>query len=238
MDSCQFLPGDRGRYYNSKFPVHFTNANLDRARRARVLHRYLHHPCNAYLFIILDNDVISKDLRNYRLINGPCKECLIGKSRQPSSQRVSSVTYPLGHLLIFFFYGASGRKEPYLISVESRTGHIVTARLPTNERATTFEDIFNFYKFKGHSVKLIRTDHEANPLAEFPCSATARGVMSSKLTELSAPSKTGAEQPSLVWVGLFLVHQHLIVDAVQSMNDTVDVNSAPSTLITLVSDHV
>ena len=100
--------------------VHFTNV--------RVLHRYLHHPRNAYPFIILDNDVISKDLRNYRLINGPCKECLIGKS----SQRVSSVTYPLGHLLIFFFYGASGRKEPYLISVESRTGHIVTARLPTN----------------------------------------------------------------------------------------------------------
>ena len=98
--------------------------------------------------MILDNgtmvniDVTSKDLRNYRLTNGPCKGCLIGKSRQPSSQKVSSVTYPLGHPLmmdIFFIYGATGRKEPYLIAVESRTGHIVTARLPvktTNKFST------------------------------------------------------------------------------------------------------
>ena len=118
--------------YNSEFPAHFTNSELDRARRVGVLHRSLHHPCDAYLSTILDNgtmvniDVTSKDPRNYRLINGLFKGCLIGKSRQPSSQKQSSVTYPLGHILmmnIFFFYGAAVRKEPYLISGESRIDH-------------------------------------------------------------------------------------------------------------------
>lgn len=46
-----------------------------------------------------------------------------------------------------FFDGAAGRKEPYLILVESRTEHIVTARLPAktiNEPSATIEDINNF----------------------------------------------------------------------------------------------
>ena len=68
----------------------------------------------------------------------------------------------------FFFYGATGRKEPYLISKEFRTGHIVTTRLPaktTNELSTTIQDVVNFYKSKGRTVKLVRTDREANLLA-------------------------------------------------------------------------
>ena len=196
-------------------------------------------------------DVTSKDLRNYRLINGPCKGCLIGKSRQPSSQKVSSVTYPLGHLLmmdIFFFYGAAGRKEPYLISVESRTGHIVTARLPaktTNELSTTIQDVVNFYKSKGHTVKLIRTDREANLLAceDFLSSigvsmqrtGTGCHVKQAERAIRTIKDKCRATKFSLGWTLPRSLHQHLIVDVVQSMNDTVNVNSAPSTPNILVS---
>ena len=55
--------------YNAEFPAHFTNAELDRARRAGVLHRSIHHPCDTYLYTINDNGtmvsiyVTSKDLQ-------------------------------------------------------------------------------------------------------------------------------------------------------------------------------
>ncbi len=41
--------------YNSEFPSNFAYAELDGARRAGVLHRSLHHPCDAYLSTILSS---------------------------------------------------------------------------------------------------------------------------------------------------------------------------------------
>ena len=155
-------------------------------------------------------NIAGKDLRNY----------LIGKSSQSSSQKVSSVTYSPGHLLmmdIFFSYGAAGRKEPYLISVESPRGHIVNARLSakiTNELATTIEDIINIYKSKGHSAKLIRNDREAILLA---CEAflqstgvslqrTGTGCHVKQAERAIRTIKDNCRATKFCLSGLFLVH--------------------------------
>ena len=92
-------------------------------------------------------------------------------------------------------------------------GHIVTARLPaktTNELSTTIQDVVNFYKSKGHRVKLIRTDREATLLAceEFLSSI---GVSMQRLG-MGCHVKQGE---SLGWTLPRSLHQHLIVDVVQ-----------------------
>ena len=92
-------------------------------------------------------------------------------------------------------------KAKRLVSVKSKTGHILSARLPantTNNFSTTTEEIINFDKSLtcedflrsiGVSMQRVGTD-----------------AMS------SAPSNTNAEPPTSVWGGLFLVH--LIVHVV------------------------
>ena len=183
--------------YNSEFPSHFTNAELDRARRAGVLHRSLHHPCDAYLSTILDEHrryqqrptQLPPDQRSLQGVS--YRQITSTKFSESVFSNLSSLksTYD-GHLFLL----RSSRKEGAISYLrESRTGHIVTARLPaktTNQLSTTIQDVVNFYKSKGHTVKLIRTDREANLLAcedfllsDFPCSAPARGVMSSKLRD-------------------------------------------------------
>ena len=117
--------------YNFETPVQFTNAELDRARRAGVLH----HPCNAYLSTILDNgtmaNIAGKDLRSY----------LIGKSRQSSSQKVSSVTYPPGHLLMMDIFFPTEPQEgrshiSFQCSLRQGTSsmHVFPRRLPMSSR--------------------------------------------------------------------------------------------------------
>ena len=92
--------------HDSDIPVQFTKEELVRANIAGRLHRSLHHPCDSYLSVILDNGtmlhtyVTSKDLRNYRRIHGRCKGCQMGKAKQPSSQHVSTTTAAIGELLL------------------------------------------------------------------------------------------------------------------------------------------
>ena len=153
---------------------------------------------------------------------------------------MSSVTYPLGHLLMMdIFYGAAGRKEPYLISVESRTGHIVTARLPaktTNVLSTTIQDLLI-----STSPRVIQSSLYA-PTARrtflhvktFFHAAHRHGVsrQASFIRFLKYNSHyQRATKFSLGWTLPRSLHQHLIVDVVQSMNDTVNVKSAPSVVV-------
>ena len=56
----------------------------------------------------------------------------------------------------FSFYGHGGKKEPYLLSVESRTGHLHVYRKANKTAATLLAVIhrfLNYYKGHGHAVK-------------------------------------------------------------------------------------
>ena len=233
--------------YNSDVPLHFTKAELERARDAGRLHRALHHPCDRYLSVILDNGtmmhvhITSVDLRNFRRINGPCKGCQMGKSKLPSSQPVATTTAGLGELLmmdIFFFYGAAGRKEPYIISVESRTGHIITARIPGKSAdvlISVITGILNFYKSKRLVVKTIRTDREATLLAcetalqalgvTMQRTGTGCHVKQAERAIQSVKSKCRATKAGLGCPLPSSIHQYLVTDVVAAMNDTVNVNT-------------
>ena len=155
-------------------------------------------------------DVTGKDLRNYRLINGSVQGSLIGKSRQPSSQRVSSLNYPLGHLFLL----RSRRKEG-AISHLGRVSNGAHRRPLTSSRplsktlsiSTSLRVIqLSFYAPTARRI-FLRAKTSFN-LSEFPCSASARAVISSRLRGLSAPSKTSTEPTSSVWGGLIAPASH------------------------------
>ena len=79
---------------------------------------------------------------------------------------------------IFFFYGVAGKKEPYLLSVESRTGHLLVSRMANKTVSSLLAAIhryLNYYKGHGYVVETIRTDRETSLLACEP-DLLARGV--------------------------------------------------------------
>ena len=237
--------------HGSDISVNFTVPELDRALIAGRLHRALHHPCDQYLSTILDHGVMrdtgvtSKDLRNHRVIHGPCKGCLLGKSRQPSSTLPSSTSAPVGEMLvmdIFFFYGHAGKKEPYLLSVESRTGHLLVSRMANKTAATLLAVIhrfLNYYKGHGHAVKTIRTDRETALLAcesdllalgvAMQRTGTASHAKQAERAIQTVKSRCRATKSSLGFNLPHSLHQYLVMDVVGALNDCVNSNCTPST---------
>ena len=66
---------------------------------------------------------------------------------------------------LFYFSGAGGRMEPYLLSIESRTGHLLVFRMSSKTSSalqSAIGRILAFYTGHSHTVKVIRTDREAN----------------------------------------------------------------------------
>ena len=110
----------------------------------------------------------SKDLRNHRKIAGPCKACLLGKAKHLPTPDISSTSAELGERLtmdLFFFPGAAGRMESYLLFIESRTGNLQVHRMAakTSELLqNAIGRVLAFYTGHGHTVKTIKTDREAN----------------------------------------------------------------------------
>ena len=90
------------------------------------------------------------------------------KAKHLPTPDTSSSTAELCELLVmdlFFFPGAGGRLEPYLLSVESRTSHILAFRMnnKTSEfLQTAIGRAVDFYAGYGHTVRIIKTDREAN----------------------------------------------------------------------------
>ena len=236
--------------YDSDATQHFTAAEVARAEEAGRLHRAMHHPNDRYLSTVLDLSVLrdttlsSKDLRNHRLLSGPCTGCLTGKTRQPSSLTPSNTTYALGELLVgdlFYFYGKRGKKEPYLIMVESRTTHIMVTRMAkktTSELCPALSRIVSFYKGHGHTVKYIRTDREPNLLSCEDFLLTLGVVMQHTGTNCHAKQAERAIQTlkshcraTKCSLGFSLpqeLHQHLILDVAGALNDITNVNCSPS----------
>ena len=237
--------------YGSELPVNYTLPELDRAQVAGRLHRSLHHPCDQYLSTALDHGVMvgtgvtSKDLRNYRVIYGPCKGCLLGKSRQPSSLSPSSTSYEIGELLvmdIFFFYGIAGKKEPYLLSVESRTGHLLVSRMANKTLSTLIAVItrfLSFYSGRGFAVKIVRTDRETSLLAcesslhafgvAMQRTGTASHAKQAERAIQTIKSRCRATKSSLGFDLPRSLHQYLVMDVVAALNDCVNSNCTPST---------
>ena len=85
--SCSVFPVLQ--LYDSDITQHFNATEVARAEEAGRLHRALYHFNDRYLSTVLDLSVLrdtslsSKDLRNHRLISGPCTGCLTGKLASP-----------------------------------------------------------------------------------------------------------------------------------------------------------
>ncbi len=243
--------------YGSSIPANYTDQELRRAELAGRLHRSLHHPCDKYLSTLLDNgslghtSITAKDLRNHRAITGPCAGCLLGKMKQPSTPDFSSTTAGVGEMLVmdlFYFYGNSGRKEPYLLSIESRTGYISVAKM-TSKTTDLLEHviakILSFFSSHGHTIKIIRTDREANFLScldylaskgvTMQRTGTARHAKQAERAIQTVKAHCRATKSSLGYTLPLSLYQYLVFDVVGALNDTVNSNCSPSTPSILIT---
>ena len=153
---------------DSDVPKHFSQQEINRANGVGRLHKALSHPNDRFLGIMLDHEALAdvdytaKNLRNYREIPEPCK------AKQMPTSDVSSTSAELRELLImdlFFFPGAGGRMEPYLLSIESRTERLLVYRMSfetSSALQSTIGRILAFYIGHSHTVRVIRTDREGN----------------------------------------------------------------------------
>lgn len=151
----------------------YSAEQVSRAREVLRLHETLSHPSDARLSIALDSGILnchleSSDLRTARKIFGPeCPGCLMGKMTRPAA--VSSTSEPplsIGqhvHCDIVFLMDASGRKMPYLFSVDGHTNYLCCAKMSSKAQAQLelhLMRIVNVYKLFGHTVTVIRSDKE------------------------------------------------------------------------------
>ena len=237
--------------HDSEVPKHFSQQEIDRANEVGRLHRALSHPNDRFLSVMLDHgaladvDYTSKDLRNHREIAGPCKACLMGKAKHLPTPDVSSTSAELGELLImdlFYFPGAGGRVEPYLLSIESRTGHILVYRMTSKTSEllqTTIGRVLSFYTGHGHTVKIIRTDREANFISceDFLLSRgvrmqrTGTGCHAKQAERAiqTVKSRCRAVKCSLGFTLPKPLYQYLIMDVVGALNSSVNTACTPST---------
>ena len=143
---------------------------------------------------------------------------------------------------LFFFPVAAGRMEPYLLSIESRTGHLQVHRMAakTSELLqNAIGRVLAFYTGHGHSVKTIKTDREANFISceEF---LHERGVhmlrtgtgCHAKQAERAiqtVKSRCRAVKCSLGYTLSKSLYQYMIMDVVGALNSSVNANCSPST---------
>ena len=230
-----------GKYDNVP---NFTPIERKRAAAALRLHAAMGHPCDAYLGRALDSNayrgtsLTSKDLRNARAIHGPCPGCALGKITEAPSPEATSppaAPYSMLHIDFFFVRGAGGKKQPYLISVEESTGHLVTVKCASRKLHDVVEAVLsvrNIYKGHGHVIKKVRSDREAAFIAMEPF-LNASGIIvdrtssgrHAKMAERQIrciKDHVRAVRSSLPFrLPLDLV-QHLVADVVISLNNTVN----------------
>ena len=229
---------------------HFSQQEIDSANGVGRLHKALSHPNDRFLGVMLDHgaladvDYTSKDLCNHREIAGPCKACLMGKAKQLPTPDVSSTSAELEEFLVmdlFYFPGAGGRMALYLFSIESRTGHLLVYRM-SSKTSSALQSIIGrilaFYTGHSHTVKVIRTDGEANFISceDFLLS---RGVRMQRTgTGCHAKQAERAIQTvesrcrAVKSLGFTLprpLYQYLIMDVVGALNSSVNTACMPST---------
>ena len=224
-------------------PKHFSQQEIDRANGVGLLHEALSHPNDHFLGVMLDDgahadvDYTSKDLRSHREIAGPCKACLMGKAKHLPTPDVSSTSAELGELLVmdlFYFPGAGGRMELYLLSIESRTGHSLVYRMSSKTSSALQSTIGH-----SHTVKVIRTDREANFIScedfllfrgvRMQRTGTGCHAKQAERAIQTVRSRCRAVKCSLGFTLPRPLYQYLIMDVVGALNSSVNTACMPST---------
>jgi hypothetical protein len=151
----------------------YSEKEIDAANAARRLHITTGHWGTKALMTavrhgqLLGNQCTEEDLRLAEVILGPCQSCLLGKlTRHPKRVSQSPETTVIGeklHIDLFYLKGKHGRMNPYLLSVDEATGHLITALLPartTSVIKSALESVLDYYASHGHQVKHLYWDRE------------------------------------------------------------------------------
>jgi hypothetical protein len=159
-----------------KSPNHLTHQELLRAQQANDLHHILH--CSDDILsealdsgVYTNTNLTSQDLRNARLIYGPCSACYEGKATVPRAitSNLRHMTYRIGELIhvdIFSYDGSTiGGNTTRLECIEHNTEYIMIASIKSKSEDQIMEglkSIIAFLNMNGHIVKYVSTDAENN----------------------------------------------------------------------------
>jgi hypothetical protein len=146
-----------------------TNDQLERAERAIALHNALGHPGDEAMNAMLNSpslincEVTSGDLRNGRLIQGPCPICLqarplpvIGRYPTYSKDEDVQVGQHIRADMVFV------NKTPYLFTSDARSRFYSLVRLVNQSSVAMqsgLETIFNFYKGHLKVTQIVTSDY-------------------------------------------------------------------------------
>ena len=160
--------------FNVPYERHFSAEERERAARAFELCKALGHPSDNVAITALDNgvfthlDLTSQDLRNARLIHGPCTACLEAKMKAPSCP--ASSTPPASnigehlHMDLLPLSGTSiGGNTFLLVAVDEKSGYLATSPLKTKGAKAVCDAILGivyFFNSYAHKVVRITTDDE------------------------------------------------------------------------------
>ena len=152
---------------------YYTQAQLNRARRARETHKLCGHPNDHAFGLLLDNkglddtDVTSADLRLAMKILGPCEDCLRGKMTHWTTNIVSMDTQSLPpqrvgqhiHMDILFL-----GKIPYLLAYCGYCSFLLGSRLrskATADLCSGIDRIIGYFAARKYTTDSVICDHEA-----------------------------------------------------------------------------
>ena len=119
----------------------FTPEQVRRAKEAHEIHVMSDHMHYDKLGVLMDNGGIlncpytSKDLRNAKIIFGPCPGCMQGKMTEEAAPTTQEEPLARGvklHLDIMYMHdGVSSKKAPFLVGVEDHDNYLIVEKLPT-----------------------------------------------------------------------------------------------------------
>jgi hypothetical protein len=151
----------------------YTAAQLQGAKVAAELHRYLGHPSNGVLTSMLRNGVLTDwpcsvdDINNMSKINGPCGPCRQGKmtrttAKESKSMKSTKIAQVL-HCDVIYIKIRGKDIGSYLSTVDEATGHLTSTLLSDKSRESLVEAcnrVKTTYKGYGHKVERMCWDQE------------------------------------------------------------------------------
>ena len=163
-------------------PQHFSREDRKRADLVEQVHRSYVHPNDENLGRCFDLGLIpgckltSRDVRNNRILRGPCPSCIKGKIRRLSMPPSTNPPAPyIGHTLFLDLdkldEATPGGYTLQVLAVDEKSGKIdiVGSKSKTvHDLFTSVWEIICSYKALGFTVKFIYVDSESSLLALRP----------------------------------------------------------------------
>ena len=124
----------KGYFYTCAIDIEsMSKTDKSRIERVHHLHNCLAHPRDELLKIMLDNNLIincdltSHDVDNWKAVHGKCIGCLRGKTTHTPASKSMSKTYVVDELVHMDLMQLAG--QTYLIAVDDYCGHISSITL-------------------------------------------------------------------------------------------------------------